>query len=54
MSREQRGKTGNGVPKIRQEKGSKEENGHALGNRLMDSLTKKKIPLPWEKNPDPQ
>lgn len=42
------------VQKIRQEKGSKEENGHALGTRLMGSLTEKKIPLPWEKNPAPQ
>lgn len=54
MSREQRGKRGNGVSKNRQEKGSREEKGHALGKRLMGSLTKKKIPLPWEKNKDPQ
>lgn len=54
MSREQLGKRGNGVSKSRQEKGSEEENGHALGKRLMGYLTKKKIPLPWEENQDPQ
>lgn len=42
------GKRGKGVSKNRQEKGSEEENGRALGKRLMGHLPKKKIPLPRE------